>query len=64
MAWGALDMFSADPSAANAPDARHLSIDVTEADFRQTVLERSLEVLGDHLEKVAQRVAPLTLQSL
>ena len=37
-------MFSADPSAANAPDARHLSIDVTEADFRQTVLERSLEV--------------------
>ncbi len=27
-------------------------------------LERSLEVLGDHLEKVAQRVAPLTLQSL
>lgn len=27
-------------------------------------LERSLDVLGDHLEKVSQRVAPLTLQSL
>ncbi len=37
-------MFSADPSLAPAQNAGQLSLDVTEADFRQTVLERSLEV--------------------
>ena len=33
-----------DPAAAAAPSAAQLSFDVTEADFRRTVLERSLDV--------------------
>jgi putative thioredoxin len=33
-----------DPAAAAAPSAAELSFDVTEADFRRTVLERSLDV--------------------
>ena len=37
-------MFSTDPNLPAAPAPQDLSFDVTEADFRQTVLERSLEV--------------------
>jgi putative thioredoxin len=37
-------MFSTDPNLSAAPAPQDLSFDVTEADFRQTVLERSLEV--------------------
>jgi putative thioredoxin len=37
-------MFSTDPNLPTAPAPQDLSFDVTEADFRQTVLERSLEV--------------------
>lgn len=37
-------MFSTDSSASHAPRADALSLDVTEADFRQTVLERSVDV--------------------
>jgi putative thioredoxin len=37
-------MFSTDPKLPAAPAPQDLSFDVTEADFRQTVLERSLEV--------------------
>jgi putative thioredoxin len=37
-------MFSIDPNLPAAPAPQDLSFDVTEADFRQTVLERSLEV--------------------
>jgi putative thioredoxin len=37
-------MFSTDPKLPAAPALQDLSFDVTEADFRQTVLERSLEV--------------------
>lgn len=37
-------MFSADSSDPHAPQADALSLDVTEADFRQTVLERSVDV--------------------
>ena len=37
-------MFSADAALPAAPAPQDLSFDVTEADFRQTVLERSLEV--------------------
>jgi putative thioredoxin len=37
-------MFSTDPTQPAAPAPQDLSFDVTEADFRQTVLERSLEV--------------------
>lgn len=33
-----------DPTATSAPPAAELSFDVTEADFRRTVLERSLDV--------------------
>jgi putative thioredoxin len=37
-------MFTTDPNLPAAPAPQDLSFDVTEADFRQTVLERSLEV--------------------
>jgi putative thioredoxin len=37
-------MFSTDPNLPTAPAPQDLSFDVTEADFHQTVLERSLEV--------------------
>ena len=37
-------MFSTNPNLPAAPAPQDLSFDVTEADFRQTVLERSLEV--------------------
>jgi len=37
-------MFATDPNLPAAPAPQDLSFDVTEADFRQTVLERSLEV--------------------
>ena len=37
-------MFSTDTTLPAAPAPQDLSFDVTEADFRQTVLERSLEV--------------------
>ena len=37
-------MFTTDPNLHAAPAPQDLSFDVTEADFRQTVLERSLEV--------------------
>ena len=37
-------MFTTDPTLPAAPAPQDLSFDVTEADFRQTVLERSLEV--------------------
>jgi putative thioredoxin len=37
-------MFSTEPNLPAAPAPQDLSFDVTEADFRQTVLERSLEV--------------------
>jgi putative thioredoxin len=37
-------MFSTDPNLPAAPAPQDLSFDVTEADFRQTVLERSVEV--------------------
>lgn len=37
-------MFANDPNLPAAPAPQDLSYDVTEADFRQTVLERSLEV--------------------